>query len=92
MYIRGGWEGCGDGWVVAKAKTKKQDGIMAEFRVAMVSTCTHKGSVFHYTELRPRQMCADSGSHIGSPLQNWSPPLVPFHQLWIYMVKRKHSR
>ena len=33
-------------WVVRKAKTKKQDDTMVEFRVAMMSTCTHKGPVF----------------------------------------------
>ena len=31
------------GWVVAKAKTKKQDDTMVEFRVAMRYTCTHRG-------------------------------------------------
>ena len=31
------------GWVVAKAKTKKQDDTLLEFRVAMTYTCTHKG-------------------------------------------------
>ena len=41
------WVG-GVWWVVAKAKTKKQDGTMLEFRVAMTSICTHKRSVFHY--------------------------------------------
>ena len=35
-------------WVVAKAKTKKQDDTMVEFRVAMTSTCTHKEPTFHY--------------------------------------------
>ena len=35
-------------WVVAKAKTKKQDDTMVEFRVAMTSTCTHKEPIFHY--------------------------------------------
>ena len=44
----GGWEGYGVGWVVAKAKTKKQYNTMVEFRVAMTSTCTHKGPIFHY--------------------------------------------
>ena len=38
-----------------------------------------------------RQMYTDSGNHIRSPLPNWSPPLVPFHQSWIYMVGKKHS-
>ena len=35
------------------------------------------------------QMCADSGSHIRSPLP--LPPLVPFHHSWIYIVGKKHS-
>ena len=30
-------------WVVAKAKPKKQDDTNSRVRVAMVSTCTHKG-------------------------------------------------
>ena len=36
------------GWVVAKAKTKKQDDTTVEFRLAMMSTYMHKGPVFHY--------------------------------------------
>ena len=36
------------GWVVAKTITKKQDNTMVEFRVAMTSTYTHKGPIFHY--------------------------------------------
>ena len=49
VYIRGvGGRGAGVGWVVAKAKTKKQDDIMIEFRVAMTSTCIHKGPIFHH--------------------------------------------
>ena len=46
VYIRGGAGGVR--WMVAKAKTKKQDNTMVEFRVAMMSTCTYTGSVFHY--------------------------------------------
>ena len=34
--------------VVAKVKTKKQDYIMAEFRVAITSTCIHKEPIFYY--------------------------------------------
>ena len=45
-----------------------------------------------YSTTRPRQTRTDSGSHIRSPQPTWSPPLVPFHQLWIYMVGKKHSR
>ena len=35
-------------WVVAKAKIKKQDDTVVQFRVSMMSTCTHKGPIFHY--------------------------------------------
>ena len=34
--------------MVANAKTTKQDDTMVEFRVIMMSTCTHKGPTFHY--------------------------------------------
>ena len=44
-----------------------------------------------YSTTRPRQTCTDSESHISSPLLNWSPPLVPFQQSWIYMVRKKQS-
>ena len=47
VYISGGQEGCGVEWVVAKVKIKKQDDTLVEFRVAMTSTCTHKGPIFH---------------------------------------------
>ena len=33
----------------------------------------------------------DAGSHIRSLQPNWSTPLAPFHQAWIYMVGKKHS-
>ena len=68
-----------------KAKTKKQDNTMVEFRVAITSICTHKGPIF---TTRPRETFADSGSDIRSPLPNWSPPLVHFHQSWIYTVRK----
>ena len=42
-----GGRGAGVGWVVAKAKTKKQDDTMVEFRVAMTCTGTHKWPIFH---------------------------------------------
>ena len=47
-YIRGWVGGCGAGWVVAKAKAKRQDDTMVGFSVAMISTYTHKGPIFHY--------------------------------------------
>ena len=80
-----GGNGKGVGRVVAKAKTKKQ---IVEFRVEVTSTRTHQG---HYSTTRSRQMCTDSGSNIRSPLPNCSPPLVPFHQSWIYVVGKKPS-
>ena len=45
-----GGKGTEVGWVVAKGKIKKQDDTI-EFRVAMMSTCTHKGPIFHYKAL-----------------------------------------
>ena len=48
--------GVGVGWVVAKAKIKKQDDTLVEFRVGMTSTFTHKGPKFHYKAYR--QTCA----------------------------------
>ena len=33
---------------------------------------------------------AISGPHSQLGALLWSPPLVPFHQLWIYMVGKKH--
>ena len=73
--------------MVAKAKTKKQDDKMVEFRVVMISICTHKGQ---YSTTRPRETSADCGSDIRFPLPNWSPLLAPFHQEWIYTVAKKH--
>ena len=48
VYKGVGGRGTGVRWVVAKAKTKKQDYTIVEFRVAMTSTCTHKRPIFHY--------------------------------------------
>ena len=31
-----------------KGQNKEQVDTMVEFRVAMTSTCTHKGLIFHY--------------------------------------------
>ena len=60
-----------------------------EFRVATVWH-PHAPTKDHYSITRPRQTCTDNGSHIRSPQPNWRPSLVPFHQLWIYMVSKKH--
>ena len=38
----------GVGWVVTKANIKSKMTQIVEFRVAMMSTFTHKGSIFHY--------------------------------------------
>ena len=76
-----GGRGAGVRWVVAKAKTKEQDDTMVEFVYG-----PHAPIKGQFSTTRPGQMCADSGSDIRSPLQNWSPPLAPFHQSWIYMV------
>ena len=43
-----GRRGAGVGRVVKKAKTKKQDDTMLEFRVIMMYTCTYKRPIFHY--------------------------------------------
>ena len=45
----------GVGWVVEKAKTKMQDDMTVEFRMEMMSTCTHKGPIFHLKA--QRDMC-----------------------------------
>ena len=69
-----------------KSYNKKARWHNGRVRVAVTSTCTHKG---HFSSTRPRQTCTDSESFIRSPLPNRSPPLVPFHQLSIYMVGKK---
>ena len=74
------------GWVVEKAKQGYTNTLSLE-RLC----CPHVPTEGHYSTTRPRQMCSDSVSNIRSPLLNWSPQLVPFHQSWIYMVGRKHS-
>ena len=38
----------GVGWMVAMAKTKKQDNTMVEFRMALMLMCTHKGPILYY--------------------------------------------
>ena len=40
--------GVGVGWLVVKAKTNSKMAHIVEFRVAMVSTYTYKGPIFHY--------------------------------------------
>ena len=46
VYIRG-WEGGVGGWWQKLNQRRKKTQIV-EFRVAMTSTCTHKGPIFHY--------------------------------------------
>ena len=89
VYIRG-WAGGARGWGGwwQKLNQRRNKTQRVEFRVAMTSTCTHKGQ---YSTTRPRQTCTDSGSHIRSPQPTWSPSLAPFRQSWIYMVGKKHS-
>ena len=72
---------CG-GWL-ERLKQRSKKTQMVEFRVEMAFTCTQKGQYF---TARPRQMCADSGRHIRSPMSNLSLKLALFHQSWIYMV------
>ena len=62
--------------MVAKAKTKKQDDTMVEFRVAMTSTCTHKGPQRATLPLQGVDRRVQTVGAISGP--NWSPPLVPF--------------
>ena len=50
---------------------------MVGFRVAITCTCTHKG-------LQSLNRCGPTVE----TLPNWSRPLVPFHQSWIYMVSK----
>ena len=76
-------------WVVEKTLTKKQEDTIVEFTVVIVyNICTQKEK---YSTTTPTQKYTDSGSHNRSPLLNWSTHLMPFHQLWIYMVGKKHS-
>ena len=57
----GVWGGVSGG----KAKTKKQDDTLVEFRVAMISTYTHKGPIFHYNQGLDRHVTVGviSGPH-----------------------------
>ena len=69
---------------MAKAKTKKQDDTSVEFRVAMTSTCTHKGPIFHYKVLDRSVLTvgAISGSHHQIGVLHW----CHFTSHGIYMV------
>ena len=86
VYIRG-WAGGARRWGGwwQKLNQRRNKTQKAEFRRVHAPT---KGQ---YSTTRPRQTCTDSGSHIRSPQPTWSPPLVPFHQSWIYMVGKKHA-
>ena len=89
VYIRG-WVGGARGWGGwwQKLNQRRNKTQIVEFRVARRVDALTKGQ---YSTTRPRQTCTDSGSHIRSPQPTWSPPLVPFHQSWIYMVGKRHS-
>ena len=80
----GGWR--------QKLKQRSNRAEVVEFRVTMmcrcIHKCIHKGPIFQHKGLTD---ATDIGSYIRSPLSNWSPLLVPFHQLWIYMVSKQHS-
>ena len=49
------------------------------------------------TLLQRLDRCALTVEAISGPccqigaLPNWNPPLVPFHQLWIHMIGKRHS-
>ena len=92
VYIRrwaGGARGWGGWWQKLNQRRKKTQ--IVEFRVTMTCSRVHAPTKGQYSTTRPRQTCTDSESHIRSPQPTWSPPLVPFHQSWIYMVGKKHS-
>ena len=48
--IKGGWVGEMQGWSGwwQRLKQKSKMTQIVEFRMAMMSTCTHKGPIFHY--------------------------------------------
>ena len=48
LYIMGGCEGHRFRVSSGKGQKKKQGNTMVEFGVAMMSICTHNGSIFHY--------------------------------------------
>ena len=41
-------KGIGVGWVMVKAKAKKQGDTKGRFRVPVMSTCIHNGLIIHY--------------------------------------------
>ena len=51
MYIRG-WVQGAQGWGGCWQKLKQRNNMtqIVEFRVAMTSTCTYKGPIFHYIQ------------------------------------------
>ena len=71
--------------MVAKAKTKKQDNTMVEFRVVITFTCTHKGQ---YSSTRPRQTCADRGAISSPHCQIGALHWCHITSLGIYMVRK----
>ena len=91
VYIRG-WVGGSRGWGGwwQKLNQRRKKTYTVEFRVAMMCTGTHKRANIPLQDL-DRHTYTHSWSHIRSPLPTCSPPLVPIHQSWIYMVSIKHS-
>ena len=89
-YVRGGWEGCGDGVGGGKCGVEMMTQIV-QFRVTIYDIYMYpqRANIPLYT--RPRQMWTNSESHTRFPLLNWSCALVPFHQSWICIVGIKHS-
>ena len=55
---------------------------LKELGVAMTSTCTH---------IIPLQGLDRHALTVGA-ISGCSPPLAPFHQSWVYMVGKEHSR
>ena len=91
VYIRGwvgGVQGWGEWWQKLNQRRKKTQ--IVEFRVANdVYMHPQRGNI----PLQGLDRCALTvhGNHIRCPQPTWSPPLTPFHQLYIYMVGKKHS-
>ena len=70
-----GGNGAWVGWMMVKAKTKKQDDMNGGVRSGYdVHMCPQ------WAIILSRQICTDSKSSIRSPLPNLSPPLSPFHE------------
>ena len=58
---------------------------MAEFRLAIMSTCTHNGPVFHYKAYMDVYWQWEQYQVATAKLELL---LAPFHQSWIYIVNK----